>query len=80
MHRTQVYLTAKEREGLIALARETGAQQSSLIREAIDQFIEGKKLAKKRKGHALKSAAGMWADRNDLPDLKVLRKEFDREF
>jgi hypothetical protein len=80
MLRTQIYLTASEKKDLIFLAKETGLHQSSLIREAIDQFIERKKLAKKKKGHALKSAAGMWSDRDDLPDARSLRKELDREF
>lgn len=80
MFRTQIYLTAKEKEALVALAKETGSHQSSLIREAIDQFIEGKKLAKMKKKEALQSAAGIWADRDDLPNISSLRKEFDREF
>ncbi len=80
MLRTQIYLTVSEKKDLMALAKETGTPQSSLIREAIDQYLAGKKLAKKNKGEALKSAAGMWSKRDDLPDLKTLRKEFDREF
>lgn len=72
MIRTQIYLTKSERENLIALSKETGMPQSLLIREAIDQFIEGKKLAKRNKGRALKAAAGIWADRDDLPDLRSL--------
>jgi len=80
MFRTQVYLTADEKEGLQALALETGQYQSALIREAIDQYIKVKKLAKKNKNIALKSAAGMWAHRDDLPDVRALRTGFDREF
>jgi hypothetical protein len=36
MHRTQIYLSSEERQGLQALARQLGRSQSDLIREAID--------------------------------------------
>ena len=79
MFRTQIYLTQYEREKLIFLSKESGQHQSALIREAIDQFIE-KKIAKKQsKSQTLKAAAGLWADRVDLPDYENLRKEFDRK-
>jgi hypothetical protein len=77
MFRTQVYLTQIEREKLSLLSRELGKSQSTLIREAIDLFIE--KKAKRKKKSALHEIAGLWADRNDLPDFHELRKEFDRE-
>jgi len=80
MIRTQIYLTAAERNGLIVLSKKTGLHQSFLIREAIDQYIAKEKLAKKDKANALKSAAGIWANRDDLPDLDSIRKEFDRKF
>lgn len=80
MIRTQIYLTTAEKEGLQVLAKEMGMHQSLLIREAIDQFIEGKKIAKKEKANALKAAAGMWSNRDDLPDLRQLRNEMDRTF
>lgn len=78
MIRTQVYLTQEEREKLLLLSRELGLHQSALIREALDQFIEGKLIEKRKKISALKAASGLWADREDLPDFDSLRKEFDR--
>ena len=78
MIRTQVYLTQQEREKLLLLSRELGLHQSVLIREALDQFIEGKHIEKRKKISALKAASGLWADREDLPDFDSLRKEFDR--
>ncbi|MBA3603006.1 MAG: ribbon-helix-helix domain-containing protein [Parachlamydiaceae bacterium] len=80
MFRTQIYLTPSEREDLLELAKETGLNQSLLIREAIDQFVEAKKAQKKNKVNALKLAAGIWAERGDLPDFRSLRTEIDREF
>lgn len=79
MFRTQIYLTENEREQLTLLAQELGQHQSALIREAIDLFIENKRKAKRNKKEALRAAAGLWVDRNDLPDAKTLRKEFDRQ-
>lgn len=79
MFRTQVYLTQDEKENLNILARELGKNQSSLIREAIDQFIKNQATSKKKKRSALQEVAGLWEDRDDLPDFNVLRKEFDRE-
>lgn len=78
MFRTQIYLTQHERESLVLLAKELGQHQSALIREAIDQYIAKKLLENRKKQQALSVAAGLWADREDLPDFNRLRKEFDR--
>jgi Arc/MetJ-type ribon-helix-helix transcriptional regulator len=76
MVRTQVYLTDTELDALAAVARQTGRSQSELIREAIDRFLEGAH-GTDRQG-ALRRAAGLWADRSDLPDFRALRRELDR--
>ena len=76
MVRTQIYLTEKERAGLKELSRETGKKQSELIRDAIDSFLEKSKLA--RREAVLERTAGMWKDRNDLPNFEELRDEWDR--
>ena len=78
MIRTQVYLTNHEKQKLSLLSRELGQPQSSLIREAIDQFIESKLVEKRQKHDALEQAQGLWAKREDLPDFDTLRREFDR--
>jgi hypothetical protein len=76
MVRTQIYLTAKERDALRDLARQTGKKQSELIRRAIDDFIERNQPKDRRA--ALEQAWGIWKDRDDLPDFAALRREFDR--
>ena len=76
MVRTQIYLTEEERGGLNALAESTGKKQAALIREAVDQFIE---LASgSRRKSELNKAAGMWRDRDDLPDFRTARRSWDR--
>ena len=76
MVRTQVYLTEREREELAALAEATGKKQSELIRQAVDDLIEQSVV--KRRDAVLQRAAGMWKDRDDLPDLAAIRSEWDR--
>ena len=74
--RTQIYLTKKERDALVALAKATGKKQSELIREAVDRLIE-QSDAQRRKA-VLEKVAGMWEGRDDLPDFRAIRKEWDR--
>ncbi|MBN1919559.1 MAG: ribbon-helix-helix protein, CopG family [Verrucomicrobia bacterium] len=76
MFRTQVYLTKKEREALAALARATGKKQSELIRQAVDRLIE--QTGAKQQKAALEQAAGLWKERDDLPDFGTVRAEWGR--
>ena len=76
MVRTQIYLTEEERTGLRALVEATGKKQAELIREAIDRLLET--VSDRRRASVLNSAAGMWRDRTDLPDLKATRQSWDR--
>ncbi len=75
MKRTQIYLTEQERKALERLSEERGTSKSSLIREAIDQYLVEEK---KDWREAVRGIRGMWKDREDLPDFKSLRKEWNR--
>lgn len=77
MIRTQIYLTETERAALNVLATTTGKPQSELIRDAVDNFIGQHSQA--RRDAILDSTAGLWKDRNDLPDFDDMRRQWDRE-
>lgn len=76
MFRTQIYLTDKQRKELLFIAGKTGKKQSEIIREAIDCLIE--QSGRNREKASLQDAAGIWKHRNDLPDFRALRAEWDR--
>ncbi len=76
MVRTQIYLTDAEQKGLRALSRRTGLTQSEIIRQAIDSFLSGEQETDR--AALLRQARGLWRDRDDLPDFRALRREFDR--
>jgi chromosome segregation and condensation protein ScpB len=76
MVRTQIYLTERQRNELAAIAKTAGKKQSQLIREAIDRLIE--QAGPSRREAVLRETAGIWKGRTDLPDLKAMRAEWDR--
>jgi len=76
MVRTQVYLTEKEKSGLGMLAKSSGKKQAELIREAVDRLIES--ASGNQRKAVLGNAAGMWRDREDLPDFNATRSSWDR--
>ncbi|MCD4718625.1 MAG: ribbon-helix-helix domain-containing protein [Desulfobacula sp.] len=77
MIRTQIYLTDKQRTEIAAISNAFGKKQSELIREAVDLLINQK--GRKRRKVVLLEAAGLWKDRRNLPDFKVIRSEWDRQ-
>lgn len=77
MVRTQIYLTERQRDELAAMAKAMGKKQSELIREAIDRLID--QSGSRRREAVLREAAGIWKNRNDLPDFKAIRSEWDRQ-
>lgn len=76
MIRTQIYLTDKQRAELAVIAKNMGKKQSEIIREAIDRLID--QSDQNQKKTALRKAAGIWKDRDDLPGFRAIRSEWDR--
>lgn len=76
MVRTQVYITKQEHQALQHMAVKTGKSQSELIRLAIDNLIAAKTI---NLSDRLKQAAGIWANKKNLPDFAAIRKEFDSD-
>ena len=84
----QVTLTDDNTAKLSDLARLTGKTPEMLANEAVEKFSasatqslqddadEAEKFQRWRA--ALLQVAGMWADRDDLPDFDELRKSWDR--
>lgn len=77
LNRTQIYLTVAQQNTLAAMAREQKSSSSSLIREAIDGYIEAHQPASKLAKRL--AAAGTWQPNPDAPSLEQLRAE-ERQF
>ena len=77
MERTQIYLRRDQREALQAISKRTGQSLSEIIRAAIDAYIAD--YWPEERQELMHRAAGMWADREDLPEFfEELRREGDR--
>ncbi|NBC66931.1 MAG: ribbon-helix-helix protein, CopG family [Bacteroidetes bacterium] len=75
MIRTQIYITKEEKEALDKLSKERNTTKSSIIREAIDQYVADKETEKKK---TIMNFAGIWKDKKDIPDVRELRKGWGR--
>lgn len=78
MERTQIYLTKEQQKAVKSVAERRGKTQSEIIREAINYYI-AQQIGDNRR-ELMHQAAGMWADRDDLPAFfEELRRELDEE-
>lgn len=76
MVRTQVYLTEEEKSSIESAALSQGVSQSDLIRRAIDELMARTIVVDKVS--ILDEIAGIWSERNDIPDLRDLRAGWRR--
>ena len=83
MSRVQIDLKDKNRQKLEALSRQTGKSQDELVNQAVEELAaeidenEERKFAEWRE--AAGRVAGIWADRDDLPDFDEIRRSMDRD-
>ncbi|MDR9416072.1 MAG: CopG family transcriptional regulator [Gracilimonas sp.] len=75
MIRTQIYLTEEEKKALEKLSDERGTTQSNIIREAIDEYVEKKEKEPKKK--SILDFAGIWKDKENIPDVDKLRDKWE---
>lgn len=73
---TQVNMTESENEILKSLAIRTGKTEDELIRKAVERLLSEVEAADRLS--LLRQARGIWKDREDLTDVRMLRSEFDR--
>lgn len=77
MATAQVTLTDEESQALQTLSQIKGVAPEVLLHEAVESYLghhkSGPRLA------ALRQARGIWSQREDLPDLTELRREWDRQ-
>jgi hypothetical protein len=78
VERTQIYLTAAQTRELDRRARAQGTTRSHLIRDAVQQYL-GPTWDPERFRAALKNAAGIWADRDDIDEIYDDLKRRNRE-
>jgi hypothetical protein len=69
-------LTEQERGALRKIAERTGRSQAELIHEALARLIRESQREDDR--NLMRQARGIWKDRDDLPTLADLRREWDR--
>ncbi|MDR9418289.1 CopG family transcriptional regulator [Gracilimonas sp.] len=76
MKRTQIYLTEEEKKAIEKLSDERGTTQSNIIREAIDEYVAKEETKSKKK--SIMDFAGIWKDKEDIPDVREMREGWGR--
>ncbi len=76
MPKTEINLTEQERQALDEMSQQTGKTPSELIHQAIKNLILEVKTEERRL--MMRKAKGIWKDRQDLPELKDIRQEWNR--
>ena len=73
---TEITLTDAEIHIIQDIGRHTGKTLNAILSEAIQAFIMRETFQSRR--NLLRQARGMWKNREDLPDIKTLRQEWNR--
>lgn len=73
---TTINLTEHEHAAVQSVAQQLGKTEAEVLHHAVESYLAQFDEAQRRAW--LDQAAGMWRDRDDLPDFEALRREFDR--
>ena len=76
MATASIQLTDQESEALNTLAQQTGKTPDELLHEAVTRMLVQAQATTRLA--LLRQARGIWKDRQDIPDVRALRAEFDR--
>jgi hypothetical protein len=78
----EIKLTEQNSQRLDELSRQSGKSPEELINEAFARLLADNDAEEQRKfeewREAARRVAGIWKDRDDLPDFAELRKSWDR--
>jgi hypothetical protein len=84
MSTIQIDVTEQQFAALKALARNRRTTPEQIVKEAVDRVAGTAAADEQQKLVAWREAAlrmaGMWKDRDDLPDFAELRKSWDRGY
>lgn len=72
----QLTLTEAETRAIRDLSESVGQSPEAILHAAIEQFLAQHRAPNRLQ--ALRAARGIWSDREDLPDARELRGEWDR--
>ena len=78
MRRTQLYLDDDQHAQASRVAAESGQTLSDVVRAALDEYLLRRRRQRKDFLDALGQAAGIWRNREDLPDFARARQETER--
>lgn len=73
-----IELSEQETQALERLVQQTGKTQTELLHAAVVELLTHVNTSDRL--DLLQHARGIWRDRDDLPDVRALRAEFDRSF
>ncbi len=76
MLETKISLTEQIQDALEEISQRTGKPIPSLINEAIEVFVNDNQQINRRV--LMQKARGIWADREDLHSIEIIRKEWNR--
>jgi hypothetical protein len=76
MIETQIDLTEQENKSLQFFASSSGKTLNEFIKEAVIKQL--KQFDKDTRRQNLMAAAGIWRDRDDIPDLREMRRSAER--